>query len=482
MLRLLAALAAFALLLPAAAAAAARPNIVVVETDDQRTDELAWMPATQRLIVHQGVVFPNSIVSESQCCPSRATFQTGEYAHNHRVLDTTPPFGGFTAFRPRESIGVWLQRAGYTTALVGKYFNGYARLPAQRRYVPPGWSQWHALLGPTIYRFFGFRTNDNGVIHRHPGAYETDTLTGIAERFVRSRAHVAKPFFLWLTYVAPHVGGPTGLAQVPAQGATVPSPIFENLFFGGQMPLSPAFGEADVADKPRGIRRRPRIGPIEAQRIQNAWLRRQQSLASVDEGVVRVMRALRAAHKLRNTLVVFTSDNGFLLGEHRVRSGKVLPYEPSIEVPLAIRGPGVPRGATSRELVWNGDLAPTLLQAAGGRAAWPPDGESLWPFLRHPRRVVPRAVELESPPLGRTNPTPQYTGVRTDRYTYVEWTFTGEQELYDLRRDPFELRNLAGTPGARAVQARLAATLRRLRSCIGRSCRQPAATRRARSR
>ena len=468
MLRLLAALAVLALVFPVAAVAA-RPNIVVIETDDQRTDELAWMPATMRLIVGRGVTFANSVVSESQCCPSRATFQTGEYAHNHRVLDTTPPFGGFAAFRPAQSIGVWLQRAGYATALVGKYFNGYAK--TDPRYVPPGWSEWHALLGPSIYRFFGFRTNDNGVVHRHPGAYETDTLTGLAERFLQSRARRVGPFFLWLTYVAPHVGGPVGVAQVPRQGATVPSPMFENLFFGGGMPISPAFNEADVSDKPRAIRRRPRIGPRAAAEIQAAWLRRQQSLASVDHGVVRVIRALRQAGELGNTLVVFTSDNGFLLGEHRVRSGKVLPYEPSIRVPLVIRGPGVPRGVTSRELVWNGDLAPTLLQIAGGRAAWPLDGESLWPFLRHPRRLVPRAVELEAPPLGRTDPTPQYTGVRTDRYTYVEWAFTGETELYDLRRDPFELHNLAGTPGAAATQARLARTLRRLRGCIGASCR-----------
>src|SRR5262249_44090658 len=200
---------------------------------------------------------------------------------------------------------------------------------------------------------------------------------------------------------------------------------------------------------------RPLIGPREASYIQDAWLRRQQSLASVDTGVVRVMRALRQAHKLKNTLVVFTSDNGFLLGEHRVRSGKVLPYEPSIRVPLAVRGPGVPRGATSRELVWNGDLTPTLLQAAGGHAAWPLDGESLWPFLRHPGRVVPRAVELEGPPRpgSHTDPTPWFTGVRTDRYAYIDWAFTGEKELYDLRRDPFELRNIAGTPGERAEKA-----------------------------
>jgi arylsulfatase A-like enzyme len=237
------------------------------------------------------------------------------------------------------------------------------------------------------------------------------------------------------------------------------------------MPLTPAFDEADVSDKPAGIRRRPRIGPRETAILEDTWRTRQQALASVDEGVVRVLRALRETRRLRNTLVIFTSDNGYLLGEHRVRSGKVLPYELSIRVPLLMRGPGVPRAATSDQLVWNGDLAPTILRAAGAHAPWPMDGESLWPFIRHPGRTVDRAVELEAPPVGDRDPTPRYTGVRTPRYTYVEWTFTGEKELYDLRRDPYELRNLAGKPGARALQARLAATLRRLRGCLGASCR-----------
>ena len=467
-IRLLAALAALALVFPAAAAAA-RPNIVVIETDDQRADEMPSLPHAERLIGGQGIAFRDSIISESQCCPSRATLQTGEYAHNHGVLDTNPPFGGFRAFRPAQSLGVWLQHAGYATALIGKYFNGYGK--DRPRYIPPGWTDWHGVLGPYLYRFFNSRTNDNGRIHRRDGQYQTDTLTALAERFLHAPARRARPFFLWLTYVAPHVGGPEDPFVERRHGSTVASPIFENAFLGAQMPLNPAFDEADVSDKPAGIRRRPPIGPREAAILQDTWRTRQQALASVDEGVLRVMRVLRQTGRLRNTLVIFTSDNGYVLGEHRVRSGKVLPYEPSIRVPLLMRGPGVPRGVTSDQLVWNGDLAPTILHAAGAHAPWPMDGESLWPFIRHPHRTVDRAVELEAPPIGSVNPTPRYTGVHTDRYVYAEWTFTGEKELYDLRRDPYELRNLAGRPGAAALQARLAETLRRLRACLGASCR-----------
>jgi arylsulfatase A-like enzyme len=438
------------------------------------------LPQTERLIGRAGLTFRNSIVSESQCCPSRATLLTGEYAHNHRVLDTNPPFGGFGAFRPRQSLAVWLRRAGYDTALVGKYLNGYGR--ARPRQVPPGWSDWHGLLGPSVYRFFGFATNDGGTVHRHPGRYETDTLTGIAERFLRRRARNPRPFFLWLTYVAPHVGDPVDPFSVRPHGATVASPLFRNAFLGARMPRSPAFDEADVSDKPRAIRRRAPIAPWQAARIEATWRTRQQALGSVDEGVVRVMRALRETGRLRHTLVIFTSDNGFLLGEHRVRSGKVLPYEPSIRVPLLMRGPGVPAGRTSGQLVWNGDLAPTILRATGARPAWVPDGESLWPFIRHPGRSRDRAVELEGPPVSNGDPTPLFTGVRTRRYVYVEWAKTGERELYDLRRDPDELRNLASRPAVRALQARLAATLRRLRPCVGAACRRPATRPRARGR
>ncbi len=191
------------LLVPGIAVASRRNNVVVIETDDQTMGDLASMPHVRDLIADQGASFTNSFVSLSQCCPSRATFLTGQYAHNHGVLTTQPPFGGFPAFHDRQSLPVWLQQAGYRTALVGKYFNKYGK--DDPTYVPPGWSDWHGLEGSTVYHYEGFSINDNGRVRRYPGQYESDVLEGLDQRFVRTSARRRKPFFLWATFVAPHV-------------------------------------------------------------------------------------------------------------------------------------------------------------------------------------------------------------------------------------------------------------------------------------
>ena len=449
-------------------AANARPNVVVIETDDQTVSDLASMPRTRALFARDGVSFRQSFVSESQCCPSRATFLTGLYAHNHRVLSTTPPFGGFTAFDPSETLAVWLRRAGYATALVGKYLNGYGRLVPT--YVPPGWTEWHGLLGPSVYSFFGFAINNNGHTRTYPGEYETDVLTRLSARFIRTRAHSGRPFFLWTTYVAPHIGGPR---QLIAGGAstTVPSPLFSGAFLGRSFPATPAFDEADVSDKPAAIARRRPLGPREIATLAAVWRLRQESLLSVDAGVGRLVAALRSEGVLRNTLLIFTSDNGYLIGEHRVRESKVLPYEPSIRVPLLLRGPGIPRGVTRSQLVWNGDLAPTILAVTGARAPWALDGQSLLPFARSRSQPGPNDILLEGPPQGRLDSTPRFTGLRTRHYTYVEY-HDGERELYDLRRDPYELDNRARDATASPLLRRLGRRLARMRDCAGASCRR----------
>lgn len=461
----------FALLLClalAAPAGAARPNVVVIETDDQTVADLASMPETQRLIGDRGVTFVNSFVSLSQCCPSRATFLTGQYAHNHNVRSTEPPFGGFGAFEDSESVAVWLRRAGYETALVGKYLNQYGKHDPS--YIPPGWTDWHALLGPSTYRFMGFGASDNGHARHYPGSYETDVLTARSEQFVRRTAAAGRPFFLWTTYVAPHLGGPRDLFAPQGFGTTVPSSLFANAFIGATMPRTPAFDEADVSDKPAGIRDRRRFGPHERELLDAIWRRRQQSLLSVDLGVRGIVRALEQAGVLDDTLLVFTSDNGYLIGEHRIRESKVLPYEPSIRVPLLMRGPGIPRGKSRSQLVWNGDLAPTILEATGARAAWRTDGMSLLPFARDASARSGRDILLEGPSLPRTGGAPQFTGLRTSDHLYAEYR-GGEVELYDLRRDPYELRNLAGTPAVAPLQRELAGRLARLRDCAGAACR-----------
>jgi N-acetylglucosamine-6-sulfatase len=461
-------LALLALILAFPSTAAAAPNVVVIETDDQTVADLAVMPHTRALLADQGVTFNQSVVSLSQCCPSRATLLTGRYAHNHGVLASAPPFGGADRLDQTETLPVWLQRAGYSTALVGKYMNHYGRWnPLQ---VPPGWSEWHALLGRWTYRFYDYIFNHGGALRAYGSSveeYQTDVITALSEDVVRRHAAAPTPFFLWTAYVAPHNGTPRDLLDPPGS-SPVPAPRHENAFVGAVLPRPLAFDEADVSDKPVAIRSRPRLTGTRLAHLQETWQQRRESLLAVDEGVARIVGALRDAGELDDTLLIFTSDNGYMNGEHRTPTGKVVPYEPSIRVPLLMRGPGVPAGTSRDQLVWNGDLAPTILEAAGATAPWVFDGLSLWPFVRDPWVRSPRAVLLEGPARGRWG-MPRHVGVRTTSHMYVR-NRTGEVELYDLRRDPDQLRNLAGRPGARRLQSRLSRRLATLRYCEGAAC------------
>jgi N-acetylglucosamine-6-sulfatase len=453
------ALTALLVTLLAAAPASAAPNVVVIETDDQTAADMAAMPRTNALIGDHGVTFANSFVSLSECCPSRATFLTGRYAHNHGVRSIRPPFGGFARLDGSETLAVWLRRAGYATGMVGKYLNGYGG-----RFVPPGWTDFEGLLGRFTYRFDGYTLNAGGRLVS-PRGYQTDVITERSQAFIRRRAGDA-PFFLWTNYVAPHTGRPRDLADPTDVASAVPATRHRSAFLGAPLPRPPSFDEADVSDKPPAVRRRPPLKQWRIAALAEAHRQRLASLLAVDEGVARIVATLRETGELADTLVVFTSDNGFMAGEHRVATGKVLPYEPSIRVPLLMRGPGIPRGERRDQLVWNGDLAPTILDAAGASAPFPLDGRSL---LRPPDGD--RAILLEGPPKRRTNGMPRFVGLRTDRYKYVEYVW-GPVELYDLRSDPHELDNLAGSPALRDVQFALARRLERLRSCAGAGCRR----------
>jgi N-acetylglucosamine-6-sulfatase len=447
------------LVLVAPAKAAAAPNVVVIETDDQTVADLAAMPKTRALIARRGVTYANSFVSLSECCPSRATFLTGQYAHNHHVRSIGRPWGGFWALDGSETLPVWLQRAGYATGVVGKYLNGYGR---DNPYViPPGWTDFEGLLSPSTYHFYGFTMNVNGVLTRDRG-YQTDAITRRSVDFIRRRS--GGPFFLWSTYVAPHVGRPRALFDPLAYGSTVPPLRFTDAFFGTQLPRPPSFNEADVSDKPAFLRNRPRLRPWQIRAITETHRQRLASLLAVDEGVTQIVQELRAARVLANTVLIFTSDNGWMAGEHRVPNGKILAYEPSIRVPLLMRGPGLPHGVTRGRLVWNGDLAPTILDLTGAHAAFPLDGRSL---LAPPRPH--RAILLEAPPAPKTNGLSRFTGIRTGRYKYVEHLW-GSKELYDLRRDPDETTNLVRSARMAGVKARLARRLALLKGCAGSSC------------
>jgi N-acetylglucosamine-6-sulfatase len=383
-----------------------RPNIVVIQTDDQTADSLRYMANVNRLLVRQGVRFDNNFASYPLCCPSRATLLTGQYAHNHGVRGNQPPLGGYVRLDHSNTLPVWLQQAGYQTSFVGKYLNGYGEGEGGREEVPPGWSEWRAAVrtpGKGTQSYVGFTLNENGGLVDYPpnqANYQTDVFTRKAVSSIRSGSASGSPFFLYLAYFAPHSGLPVDEDDVRAPGVSLtPSPAarHRDAFEAEPLPFPPSFDEVDVSDKPPAIKRFDRLTVAQELAVTESYQQRLESLLAVDEGVAQIVDALRAERQLANTLIVFTSDNGFMQGEHRVMPdrGKGFAYEPSARIPLVLRGLDLPRGRRVTDVVSNVDLAPTFLalaRVAPGRVV---DGRSLLPLARDPLADFGRDLLLE---------------------------------------------------------------------------------------
>jgi arylsulfatase A-like enzyme len=360
----------------------------------------------------------------------------------------------------------------YVTAHIGKYLNGYEHEPF--RNIPPGWSNWHGLL--RTYRMYGYVLNENGTPqtygHLHEETkrlYQTNVLRRIATRFIRGRAHEDRPFYLSVAFLAPHAEVFDGVSH-----AVRPDPDDVSAFASKPLPRGPAFDEEDMSDKPPWLRRQltHHLTAPQIAAITRRFHARQESLLAVDRAVEAIVDTLRDTGQLRGTYVIFTSDNGFMEGQHRIQAGKIVSYEPATALPLLVRGPGIPAGRVAREPVIDVDLAPTILDMTDTRhSGWTIDGRSLLPFVRDPGLPGRRDILLEGPPKGSLDSTPRFTGLRTHRYVYVEYR-DGERELYDLRRDPFELRNRAADPASAPLLSRLARRLARLRGCAGAGCRR----------
>ena len=423
-----------------------RPNIVLVLTDDQRWDTLWAMPTVQRELVEPGVRFSEAFVVNPLCCPSRASILTGQYSHSTGVYLLRGSHGGFRAFRDGSTIATWLQAGGYRTGLVGKYMNGY-----RGTYVPPGWNRWVAFSGTPQY--YNYWLNVDGVMTprgSQAADYSTDALTSEAASFIRE---TDGPLFLYFAPYAPH--GPIRVA-----------PRHAGSFAGLEPWRPPSYNEADVWDKPLWLRSLPPVGAAGESAL-DAFRRDQlASLLAVDDAVGAIVDALRDTDRLRNTLIVFTSDNGFAWGEHRFR-GKRVPYEESIRVPFVVRydallrpggsGPALedppPRGAgVDVRPVLNIDLAPTFAAAAGVPAS-PVDGQSLVPLLDGSATTWRRDFLVENLATTSSLLVPTYCALRNEQYTYVQYV-TGEEELYDLLADPYQLQNRATDPSLRTALVR----------------------------
>jgi arylsulfatase A-like enzyme len=427
-----------------------RPNIVFVLTDDLSTDLVRYMPAVQAL-ERRGMTFDRYIVSDSLCCPSRASIFTGRLPHDTGVFTNIPPDGGIYAWAHHRdglrTFAVPLHARGYRVALFGKYLNGYR---ADHDRVAPGWTDWAATAEG--YNEFGYNLNINGLpVHYgiQSGDYLTDVLADRGARFIDTSAARREPFFLELATFAPHR---------PA----IPAPRDAHLFPAARAPRGPAFNRPSIAP-PAWLAGRPPLAPTTVERIDQDFRSRARSVVAVDDLITKLEAHLRATDQARNTYFVFSSDNGYHMGEHRLLPGKLTAFDTDIRAPLVVVGPGIGGGTRSGALVQNTDLAATFEQL-GGIAPRPGlDGRSLVPLLHGHRPADWRRVALvehhhpahshRDPDLqtGESGDPPSYAALRGRWFTYVEYD-NGEREYYDDRGDPDQLFNrfILLTPAARA--------------------------------
>ena len=456
-----------------------RPNIVFVLTDDLAWNLVQYMPHVQQM-QQQGVTFSNYFVTDSLCCPSRASIFTGKYPHDTGIFTNGGKDGGFQLFHDlgeeRDTFATRLQRRGYVTGMMGKYLNGYTPaglVDGKRAYIPPGWNEWD--VAGNGYANFNYNLNENGKIVHYgtaPQNYLTDVVANKGAAFIDRAAAAHKPFLLEIATFTPH-------------SPYTPAPRDANDFPGLQAPRTPAFDEADVSDKPTWLSGHPPLTPTQIAQIDTAFRKRAQSVEAIDDLIAQLQATLVKNGIAENTYIFFSSDNGYHMGDHRLVSGKMTAFETDIRVPLVVTGPGVTPGKTVARVAQNIDLYPTFVRL--GRASVPPsvDGQTLVPLFGE--QVVPiwRDAALiehhgpdfdpsdpDAPPPGSGNPT-TYEALRLPESTYVEYA-NGEREYYDLRTDPYELTNTASqlTPDELAS---LHSTLTALENCHSRaSCRQAA--------
>jgi N-acetylglucosamine-6-sulfatase len=437
-----------------------RPNVIVILTDDQTSDTLPTDPPAMPWLQSQifgrpeghWLWFPNAFLSTPLCCPSRASILTGQYAHHTGVLDNHQGEN----LDESNTLATWLQGAGYTTALFGKYLNEY---PWDRGpYVPAGWSRFVGKNNTDLRQtYYGYQEIDQGIPLREgssPDAYATDRFASQALTFLRGLP-ATEPYFMMFTPSAPHQ-------------PWTPAPRYLGAFRDVPVPVSSDRVLNDVRGKPGWIRSLPPVSGSDRAEIARSLRDERATLLAVDDAVREIVEEVRARGELDHTVIFFLTDNGFSFGQHRWY-GKRCAYDPCIRTPFAVRAPWVGSGGRI-EPVANVDLAPTIVDLANVDPGLPPDGMSLAGLLGAPGADLPppspdRPILIEW--AGDTG-VPAWQGVRTTDFAYIE-DRDGTVELYDLtgvmgRPDPEELRNVAGQARYAATRRELADTLLRLAS------------------
>ena len=460
--------------------ASARPNIVFILTDDLSSNLITPQIAPHIYqLEHEGETFDHYFVTDSLCCPSRASIFTGLYPHDTHVLTNLAPNGGFAKFQSEHlggrTFAVALHKVGYRTSMLGKYLNGYGSkngnqynsgsMNPTNAPIPPGWTDWH-VSNKSGYAEYNFQMNDNGSFPRYTGDknYGVDVLNRDAQKFIRSNAH--RPFFVEVATFAPH-------------RPFTPAIRNKNDFPGLTEPRDASF-DAQNTNPPAWLGQRPPLTPAQVAQDDAIYRKRAQAVESVDKLLADTEATLAKEHLTKNTYIVFSSDNGYHLGQHRLLEGKQTAFDTDIRVPLIVTGPGVPHGRVVHQVVQNTDLCPTFEQLGGAAHARPIDGTSFVPLL-HPNGTAPSwptvaliehhgGTKPSDPDSdgGSSNPT-SYEAIRISaphlpgfagpvESVYVEYAKPAHAlEYYDISKDPDEIDNVAGrlTPPQKAELHRI---------------------------
>ena len=427
-----------------------KPNVIFVLTDDLAINLLKYMPNVQAM-QKDGLSFDNYFVTDSLCCPSRSSIFTGKFPHDTGVFTNAPPDGGYQAFNKHgneaETFAVALQQDGYRTAMLGKYLNGYE---PKKNAPPAGWNEWD--VAGNGYPEFNYDLNQNGSVVHHAkqeADYLTDVLAGIADGFIRKSA--TGPFFIEIATFAPHA-------------PYTPAPRDADKYPGVGVPRTAAYGARPDANAPRWLKDIPPLNAKETTSIDEDFHKRVQAVQAVDKMIGELRATLVSLGIADKTYVVFSSDNGYHMGDYSLRPGKMTPFDTDINVPLVVAGPGVPKGQQRKEIVENIDLCPTFTDLGGGQGPTKPDGRSLVPLMlgaqatdwrqsaliEHHR---PNNFDMADPdaPLPNSSNPITYEALRSAQNLYVEYE-DGEIDLYDLSTDPFELKNVAPNASEQEIQ------------------------------
>ena len=508
-----------------------QPNIVVIMTDDQAAAELVHMPNVKKLLTDRGTSFSDAVDSFPLCCPARATFITGQYAHNHKVIGNFFPYGWYGRKDRGNILPTWLQKSGYRTGMVGKWLNGYGAKTGKGE-KPKGFDVWRGLLDLSSYDYFNFVMSLDGKGEKTWGDaafahklvefgniqvidkpepvileivkklravfgpppysdfgseeakdYTVDVTGDVFAGLLDKEKSEKKPFFMWWSPASPHredVASSPSLLGRPGVDPR-PPPRYALKSKSYTLPRPPNFNQdaASFAKLPANMTTNlPVLSDAQIASLQLNYEGRVGSLLAVDDHVAKIVAKLKATGQYDNTTIIFTSDNGWMQGEHRVPGDKFLPYEESLRVPFIVAGPGVPKGRKIKGQVSNVDFAATILDLAKAKAGRTLDGVSLLPTANNPAKRPDRAISIEAPePLFASSTIPSnrwdqaYKGVRTDAWKYVVYKVSGGEELYDLKADPFEINNLAADPAYAAIKAKMIAKLAKVNACAGAACR-----------